>query len=171
VDPLSFTQVVQPGSPPNNLDSSSPSSAFKHGAGAVQVNHLIQLVPSIYEYWNGQSVEGYQYAVHTNYKYFSLQGVSFPLPGLFIKWDISPFVVKYRETGRSFAHFLTRVCAVTGGIFVVLGTWIIVCCAVSTSKTEVGEAHIFPPLGLLYNGTSKAMAAVKRKKAGSQKAF
>jgi len=125
VDPLSFTQVVQP--------------------GAVQVNHLIQLVPSIYEYWNGQSVEGYQYAVHTNYKYFSLQGVSFPLPGLFIKWDISPFVVKYRETGRSFAHFLTRVCAVTGGIFVVLG--------------------------LLYNGTSKAMAAVKRKKAGSQKAF
>jgi hypothetical protein len=41
---------------------------------------------------------------------------------VFIKWDMSPFVIQYRETGRSFAHFLTRLCAITGGTFVVLGT-------------------------------------------------
>jgi hypothetical protein len=87
----------------------------------MQVNHLVQLVPTIYEDWSGSVTEGYQYSAQTNYKRIVPGAASFPLPGVFIKWDISPFVIQYRETGRSFAHFLTRVCAITGGTFVVLG--------------------------------------------------
>jgi hypothetical protein len=85
------------------------------------VNHLVQLVPTIYQDWGGDVIEGYQYSAQTNYKHIVPGAPSFPLPGVFIKWDISPFVIQYRETGRSFAHFLTRVCAITGGTFVVLG--------------------------------------------------
>jgi hypothetical protein len=100
-DPLSWTRVIEP--------------------NVMQVNHLVQLVPTIYEDWSGSVTEGYQYSAQTNYKHIVPGAASFPLPGVFIKWDISPFVIQYRETGRSFAHFLTRVCAITGGTFVVLG--------------------------------------------------
>lgn len=100
-DPLSWTRVIEP--------------------NAMQVNHMIQLVPTIYEDWGGNVIEGYQYSAQTNYKHIVPGASSFPLPGVFIKWDMSPFVIQYRETGRSFAHFLTRLCAITGGTFVVLG--------------------------------------------------
>ena len=36
-------------------------------------------------------------------------------------YDLSPIMVKYTETSKSFAHFLTGVCAIIGGVFTVAG--------------------------------------------------
>jgi len=36
-------------------------------------------------------------------------------------YDLSPIMVKYSEIRRSFAHFITGVCAIVGGVFTVAG--------------------------------------------------
>lgn len=43
------------------------------------------------------------------------------LPGVFFNYDLSPIRVRIEERRRSFLHFLTRVCAIVGGIFTVMG--------------------------------------------------
>jgi hypothetical protein len=147
----------------------------------MQVNHMIQLVPTIYEDWGGNVIEGYQYSAQTNYKHIVPGASSFPLPGVFIKWDMSPFVIQYRETGRSFAHFLTRLCAITGGTFVVLGTpppppkSLPACCAALAPRVFSYPRHPTPPhcipclgmrrmtpcAGLIYSGLTKAFPALR----------
>lgn len=130
---------------------------------------MIQLVPTIYENWNGDVTEGYQYSVTTSNKYLVPGSSSFPLPGVFIKWDISPFVIQYVETGRSFAHLLTRLCAITGGTFVVLGTYLL-----STTKHRNSSHRAFSSLwvicflGLIYGALSKTFPVLQtvRNKAG-----
>jgi hypothetical protein len=99
-----------------------PLSWFKASEyGVKQVNYLIQVVPTVYQYYNGETVEGYQYSAQMTTKKLLPGSTAVPLPGVFFKWDISPFVIKYQEGGRSLAHFFTRVCAIIGGAFVVLG--------------------------------------------------
>jgi hypothetical protein len=41
--------------------------------------------------------------------------------GVFFMYDLSPIMVKFTETKKSFAHFLTGVCAIIGGVFTVAG--------------------------------------------------
>lgn len=36
-------------------------------------------------------------------------------------YELSPIMVKFTETRKSFAHFLTGVCAIIGGVFTVAG--------------------------------------------------
>ena len=36
-------------------------------------------------------------------------------------YELSPIMVKFTETSKSFAHFLTGVCAIIGGVFTVAG--------------------------------------------------
>jgi hypothetical protein len=42
-------------------------------------------------------------------------------PGVFWKYDFSPYATSVREVPKSFSHFITRCCAVIGGTFVVFG--------------------------------------------------
>jgi hypothetical protein len=41
------------------------------------------------------------------------------MPGLFVMYDMSPVAIRFVEHRRSFAHFLTGVCAIVGGVFTV----------------------------------------------------
>ena len=41
--------------------------------------------------------------------------------GVFIMYDLSPMMVQMTERQRSFAHFLTGLCAIVGGVFTVAG--------------------------------------------------
>lgn len=41
------------------------------------------------------------------------------LPGVFFMYDLSPITVQYSETKQSFAHFLTSLCAIIGGVFTI----------------------------------------------------
>jgi hypothetical protein len=36
-------------------------------------------------------------------------------------YELSPIMVKFTESRNSFAHFLTGVCAIIGGVFTVAG--------------------------------------------------
>ncbi len=43
------------------------------------------------------------------------------LPGIFFVFDISPFMIEADSHSMPFLHFLTKVCAIVGGVFTVLG--------------------------------------------------
>lgn len=45
----------------------------------------------------------------------------FVLPGVFFIYDISPIMVQYREESTSLWTFLTSLCAIVGGVFVIAG--------------------------------------------------
>lgn len=49
------------------------------------------------------------------------EGSSGLLPGVFINFELSPMRVRIEERRNSFLHFLTRVCAILGGVFTVMG--------------------------------------------------
>jgi len=87
----------------------------------TQINYLLKVVPTTWDDSSGTVVNSHQYSVTENIKESQPGALSFPLPGVFIKWDISPFIIKYQEVSRGIAHLLTRICAITGGTFVVLG--------------------------------------------------
>jgi hypothetical protein len=43
------------------------------------------------------------------------------MPAVWFIYDISPITATITESMRSFAHLLTRICAVVGGVFAVTG--------------------------------------------------
>ena len=51
----------------------------------------------------------------------SLEAAQGVLPGVFFNYELSPLRAHIEERRRSLGHFLTRVFAVIGGVFVVAG--------------------------------------------------
>lgn len=58
-----------------------------------------------------------QYSVTQNQKEGNVGG----LPGVFFMMDISPMLITYTETRKSFGSFITGVLAIIGGVFTVAG--------------------------------------------------
>jgi hypothetical protein len=43
------------------------------------------------------------------------------LPGIFFVYELSPFMIEASRTRMPILHFFTKVCAIVGGVFTVLG--------------------------------------------------
>lgn len=43
------------------------------------------------------------------------------LPGMFIVYDISPFLIEVTKIRTPFYHLFSRLCAIVGGVFSILG--------------------------------------------------
>ncbi|RYH28806.1 hypothetical protein EON65_10760 [archaeon] len=43
------------------------------------------------------------------------------LPGIFFVYELSPFMIQAERRGMSFLHLMTKLCAIGGGIFSVMG--------------------------------------------------
>jgi len=88
------------------------------GAGMYQ--YFVKIVPTIYESLSGEVLSTNQFAVTEHFK--PLRGdQTHGLPGVFVMYELSPIMVKFTESHKSFAHFLTGVCAIIGGVFTVAG--------------------------------------------------
>jgi Endoplasmic reticulum vesicle transporter len=62
--------------------------------------------------------------IHTHthtHTHSSSHACAFSFTGVFFKYDFSELRIKYTEQSKYFSTFLTRVCAVVGGVFVVIG--------------------------------------------------
>ncbi len=82
--------------------------------------YFIKVVPTTYESLNGNVLNTNQYSVTEHFK--PLKGENaHGLPGVFFMYELSPIMVKFSETRKSFAHFLTSLCAIVGGVFTVAG--------------------------------------------------
>eukprot|EP01121_Diplochlamys_sp_Union-15-3_P010439 TRINITY_DN292_c0_g1_i1.p1 TRINITY_DN292_c0_g1~~TRINITY_DN292_c0_g1_i1.p1 ORF type:complete len:161 (-),score=4.83 TRINITY_DN292_c0_g1_i1:24-506(-) len=88
--------------------------------GLVRHSYLLQVVPT--EYNDGwRLIETHQYSVTNHTERIDPYSEHVHLPGIFFKYDFSPIMVKIHSKKKSFAHFLTRLCAIIGGIWVSIG--------------------------------------------------
>lgn len=82
--------------------------------------YYIKIVPTVYEWLDGKIVTTNQFSVTENYRRLDSDS-EHGLPGAFFMYDLSPIMVRFTEKRKSFAHFLTGVCAIIGGVFTVAG--------------------------------------------------
>jgi hypothetical protein len=52
---------------------------------------------------------------------FHVQPQEAILPGIFFVYELSPFMIEASRTRMPILHFFTKVCAIVGGVFTVLG--------------------------------------------------
>lgn len=91
--------------------------------GSSMYQYFVKVVPTTYTNLDGVVTRTNQYSVTKHEKQVSTKIATGDqgLPGVFVLYELSPLIVKYKETRRSFMHFLTGVCAIIGGIFTVAG--------------------------------------------------
>jgi len=92
----------------------------------------IQIVPTVYKSW-GMKAYTNQYAVTETTQKIDIYGMG--VPGLFFIYELSPIIVDYSESSQSFAHFITNLCAIIGGIYTV-ASWIDLCLYKSSLFTK-----------------------------------
>ncbi|KAJ3330258.1 hypothetical protein HDU76_006082 [Blyttiomyces sp. JEL0837] len=109
---LSFGQPVNFANP---LDDHTKSAEKGH----YMYQYFVKVVSTKYKFLNGTVFNTNQIAVTEHERDTSMS--SSGLPGVFFNFDISPMLVTYTEYKKPFAHFLTDVCAIVGGIFTVAG--------------------------------------------------
>eukprot|EP01133_Synstelium_polycarpum_P019109 gene19109-22887_t len=91
-------------------------------AGTGMFQYYVKIVPTIYEGLNGNRISTNQYSVTEHYRLLAKKNEEVSgLPGLFFMYDLSPIMMKVAERSRSFASFLTSVCAIVGGAVTVAG--------------------------------------------------
>jgi len=94
------------------------SSEPEHAMAMYQ--YFVKVVPTVYESLGGNVLNTNQFSVTEYFK--PLKGEQgHGLPGVFFMYDLSPITIKYTESHQSFAHFLTGICAIIGGVFTVAG--------------------------------------------------
>ncbi|KAJ1552430.1 hypothetical protein HK405_011360, partial [Cladochytrium tenue] len=109
---LSYGQVANFANP---LDGHSKSAEKGH----YMYQYFVKVVSTKYQFLNGTVINTNQIAVTEHERETGTMGMG--LPGVFFNYDISPMLVTYKEYKKPFAHFLTDVCAIVGGIFTVAG--------------------------------------------------
>mmetsp|Transcript_60472 Transcript_60472/g.129730 ORF Transcript_60472/g.129730 Transcript_60472/m.129730 type:complete len:370 (+) Transcript_60472:99-1208(+) len=89
----------------------------KHGA--YMFHYYIKLVPTLFT-GRDRVVYTHQYSVTDNEKNVMVRkGELAGLPGVFLVYEFTPFMVQKIEKVVPFSHFLTSVCAIIGGVFTV----------------------------------------------------
>jgi hypothetical protein len=79
----------------------------------------MQLVPTQFRRLDGHVFNTHQYSV-TEY-FTASNGLDGLLPAVFFAYDFSPVTLTIEERRRPLLHFITRVCAVVGGVFAMFG--------------------------------------------------
>jgi endoplasmic reticulum-Golgi intermediate compartment protein 3 len=109
--------------------------------------YFVKVVGTRIEYLNKRVLYTNQFSVTEHEKDVTPANPFSPpdgLPGIFFSYDISPMLVILKEEHKPFAHLLTDICAIVGGIFTVAGMidgaiWNAE--KVFKKKMELGKAH------------------------------
>ena len=85
----------------------------EHVGGVFQ--YYIKIIPTIYNDGT-QTVVTNQHSFTQQSRHLDLNGPMTMLPGTFFVFDISAFMVKLETKRVPFTHFLTKICAILGGM-------------------------------------------------------
>eukprot|EP00930_Biecheleria_cincta_P074685 TRINITY_DN61904_c0_g1_i1.p1 TRINITY_DN61904_c0_g1~~TRINITY_DN61904_c0_g1_i1.p1 ORF type:complete len:382 (-),score=57.48 TRINITY_DN61904_c0_g1_i1:137-1261(-) len=90
--------------------------------GAYMFHYYIKLVPTLFQRSDGTEVYTHQYSVTANEKNVLVRHQELlGLPGVFLVYEFTPFMVQKSEKVVPVTHFLISVCAIIGGVFTVAG--------------------------------------------------
>lgn len=83
--------------------------------------YYFQVVPTLYKYLNGTTIQTNQYSVTEHLRHVS-PGSGRGLPGVFFFYEVSPLHVEISEVyTKGYVAFFTSVCAIVGGVVSVMG--------------------------------------------------
>ena len=88
--------------------------------------YYIKLIPTIHTNEWGSKFCTNQFTVTEKYRQFLVPDanntqLAAVLPGIFFIYELSPFMIESQKSIVPPTHFLTKICAIVGGLFVVLG--------------------------------------------------
>ena len=111
-----------PGMPPGLMDNTTRIYDKETGTGLQQ--YFIKVIPTQYRDWGINTnqftmTEKFRPMKSINDKGETVNAVL--LPGVFFIYDLSPFLIEVSSTSVPFYHLITRIFAIVGGVFVVLG--------------------------------------------------
>ena len=86
----------------------------------ARIMYFIKVVPTTFVHADGRVVESYQMSHKVQYTPV-VYGPVFKQPGIFFRYELSPYHVTSIQKKTSFAHMFSSCCAIIGGVFVVLG--------------------------------------------------
>jgi len=88
----------------------------KHGA--YMFHYYIKLVPTVWEGRWGSEIYTNQYSVTDTARNVQVRsGELSGLPGVFIVYDFSPFLMRKTEKAKPWSYIFTSICAIIGGVF------------------------------------------------------
>merc|ERR1711920_665273 len=86
--------------------------------GAFMFHYYIKLVPTVFLGRWGNETYTNQYAVTDSARNVQVRsGELSGLPGVFIVYDFSPFLMRKTEKTKPWSYIFTSICAIIGGIF------------------------------------------------------
>lgn len=117
------------------LDKVTPAALLHPGAvdhpmdGVVHIvthdtarfMYHIKVVPTTFVYSSGRVVHTYQISHKEHVLPIVVKPGSFRQPGVFFRYEISPYQVTVTQQSESLAHVLASCCAIIGGVFTVVG--------------------------------------------------
>mmetsp|Transcript_32124 Transcript_32124/g.44540 ORF Transcript_32124/g.44540 Transcript_32124/m.44540 type:complete len:338 (+) Transcript_32124:258-1271(+) len=101
----------------NPLDGTKRILTEEEGTGTFK--YFLKVVPTTYNSLNGPDIPTNQFSV-TEY-FMKAKARDNQLPAAYFMYDLYPITVNIKEQQKSLGHFLTRLCAVIGGVFAVSG--------------------------------------------------
>ena len=95
------------------------SSAATEAPAAFQYH--LRVVPTVYESLSGLPIDSRQYSASDFVAEYDARAAPHVHPGLWLRYDFSPTMVRRVEVRRTFLQFLTSLCAILGGVFAISG--------------------------------------------------
>jgi hypothetical protein len=95
------------------------SSVPTEGPAAFQYH--LRVVPTVYERLHGPPIDSRQYSASDFVQEYDARSAPNVHPGLWLRYDFSPTMVRRVEVRRTFLQFLTSLCAILGGVFTISG--------------------------------------------------
>ena len=82
--------------------------------------YFLKIVPTIRQYADGRVTYSYEYS-HRLQAEEVVIGPTFRQPGIYFKFEVSPYIVTYTQMKRSFSHLVASCAAIIGGVYTVSG--------------------------------------------------
>ena len=95
-------------------------TAFTVKKDTARIMYFIKVVPTTYVHADGRVTESYQISHKVQYTPI-VYGPVFKQPGIFFRYELSPYHVTSVQKKTTFTHMFSSCCAIVGGVFVVLG--------------------------------------------------
>jgi hypothetical protein len=89
--------------------------------GAAAYQYHLRVVPTMYETLSGRVIDSRQYSASDFAQEHERNSAVFVHPGVWLRYDFSPTVVRRVEVRRSFLQFVTSLFAILGGVFSISG--------------------------------------------------
>eukprot|EP00033_Pygsuia_biforma_P002880 GCRY01003177.1.p1 GENE.GCRY01003177.1~~GCRY01003177.1.p1 ORF type:complete len:345 (-),score=44.39 GCRY01003177.1:63-1097(-) len=90
-------------------------------APMTMFQYYVKIVPTSYTDSSGNLIQTNQFSATEYKRVIDPAHGAHGLPGIFIKYDITPMMINIHEHTKPLSHFLASCCAIIGGMFTVSG--------------------------------------------------